>query len=104
MEAAGHEDIRKHVRIYLAVFTALGVLTVVTVLASYLPVSTPLAVVIALIIASVKAFLVAAYFMHLISERMTIYTILIFCSLFLIVMLLIPVFTGSDMVLSDGVS
>ena len=104
MEAAGHEDIRKHVRIYLAVFAALGVLTVVTVLASYLPVSTPLAVVIALIIASVKAFLVAAYFMHLISERMTIYTILIFSALFLIVMLLIPVFAGADMVLSDGVS
>ena len=104
MEAAGHEDIRKHVRIYLAVFAALGVLTVVTVLASYLPVSTPLAVVIALNIASVKAFLVAAYFMHLISERMTIYTILIFSALFLIVMLLIPVFAGADMVLSDGVS
>ena len=104
MEAAGHEDIRKHVRIYLAVFAALGVLTVFTVLASYLTVSMPLAVVIALIIASVKAFLVAAYFMHLMSDRMTIYTILILTALCLIVMLLVPVLTSADMVLSDGVS
>lgn len=104
MEAAGHEDIRKHVRIYLAVFAALGVLTVFTVLASLLTVSMPLAVVIALIIASVKAFLVAAYFMHLMSDRMTIYTILILTALCLIVMLLVPVLTSADMVLSDGVS
>lgn len=104
MEAAGHEDIRKHVRIYLAVFAALGVLTVFTVLASYLTVSMPLAVVIALIIASVKAFLVAACFMHLMSDRTTIYTILILTALCLIVMLLVPVLTSADMVLSDGVS
>ena len=104
MDAAGSEDIRKHVRIYLMVFASLGFLTVVTVTVSYLNVSTALAILIALIIASIKASLVASYFMHLISERKTIYGILIVSAIFLIVMLLIPTITGVDMLLSEPVS
>ena len=104
MEATTPEEIQKHVRIYLTVFAALAFLTVVTVGVSYLHVSTPLAIGIALIIASIKASLVASYFMHLISEKAAIYGILILSALFLIVMLLVPTITGSDMVVSDLVS
>jgi len=102
--AAGAEEIRKHVRVYLVVFAALAVLTVVTVLASYIEVSTPLGIAIALLIATVKASLVAFYFMHLVSEKKAIYGILILTVVFLIVMLLVPLFTDTDRLVSTGVS
>src|SRR6266478_1028171 len=71
-------DFKKHVKRYLFVFYALIVGTVITVAASWLPIeSVALTVAIALFIACVKAFLVAGYFMHLISERKMIYGILI---------------------------
>lgn len=70
------EDVRKHVRVYLIVFSALAVLTVVTVAVSYLELSIVPALILALLIASVKAGLVGAYFMHLISERKVIFTML----------------------------
>jgi caa(3)-type oxidase subunit IV len=70
-------DFQKHVRRYLLVFYLLIVGTVVTVLASRLHIdSVALTVAIALFIACVKGFLVAGYFMHLISERKMIYGIL----------------------------
>lgn len=103
MDTAASADIRKHIRIYLTIFAALAFLTVVTVAVSYLNVSTPVAVLIALVIASIKASLVASYFMHLISERKTIFGILIISAIFLIVMLLIPTISGSDMLLSDPI-
>ena len=62
------DSIKEHIRVYLTVFGALGVLTVVTVAVSYLDVTTIEAVFLALVIASIKASLVAGYFMHLISE------------------------------------
>ncbi len=104
MESAGTDEVLKHVRVYLAVFAALLVLTVVTVLAAYLDVSTPVAVILALIIASFKASLVASCFMHLMSEKMTIYGILILSVIFFIVMLLIPVLSGSEILVSEHVS
>ena len=103
MDAGGAEDIRKHVRVYLIVFAALGVLTVVTVLASYWDVNPTINIAIALLIAAVKASLVASYFMHLISEKKAIYGILILTVVFLIVMLLIPILTNTDRLVSaDG--
>jgi len=90
------EDIRKHVRVYLLVFAALGVLTVVTVAASYLKVSVGLAVLIALLIASVKGSLVACYFMHLISEKKLIYWILGFTVVFLVAMMVLIVGANKD--------
>ena len=104
MDAGSSEDIRKHVRVYLIVFACLAVLTVFTVAVSYLKVSTPVAVVIAMLIASVKASLVASYFMHLVSETKAIYGILILTVVFLIVMLLIPTFSDLDLLVSPGVS
>lgn len=76
----GHEmsvqDVKKHVRGYLIVFFALLCLTVVTVGLSYLHLPVGLAIAAALVVASVKASLVALFFMHLISEKQIIYAIL----------------------------
>jgi len=77
--SSGHaHDVKAEVRRYMIVFGALVVGTIVTVLASYVDFgSNTRNIIVGLIIASVKAFLVAGYFMHLISERIMIYTILI---------------------------
>ena len=72
------QEFQAHVKKYMFVFYALIVGTIVTVLASRLHInSVALTVAIALFIAVVKAFLVAGYFMHLISEKKMIYGILL---------------------------
>lgn len=68
-EAMHVEDVKKHVRVYIAVFGALAVLTVVTVAVAYLDLPIVLALIVALLIATVKGGLVAGYFMHLLSEK-----------------------------------
>ena len=65
------EDVQAHIKLYKKIGVALMVLTVVTVLVSFLPVGVALGVVIALIVATVKGSLVATYFMHLVEERKT---------------------------------
>jgi cytochrome c oxidase subunit 4 len=71
------QEFQSHIKRYLFVFYALIVGTLVTVGASYLPISSvALTVAIALFIASIKGFLVAGYFMHLMSEKKMIYGIL----------------------------
>ena len=92
------ESIQEHIRVYLMVFGALGILTVVTVLASYLEISTSEGIFLALIIASVKASLVAGYFMHLITEKNTIIWILILTVVFFFVMLFLPLVSFTDQV------
>ena len=92
------ESIQEHIRVYLMVFGALGILTVVTVLASYLEISTSEGIFLALIIASVKASLVAGYFMHLITEKNTIIWILILTVVFFFVMLFLPLVSYTDQV------
>lgn len=52
-------------KIYLGVFAALVVLTVVTVQASYLETGPAMHLIVAMVIASIKAGLVAMFFMHL---------------------------------------
>lgn len=89
-------DIDKHVRIYIGVFVALMVLTVVTVAVSYLDLSTPLAVTVALAVAIVKGSLVACYFMHLISERKLIYAVLVLTVVFFAALLALPVVTHEN--------
>jgi cytochrome c oxidase subunit 4 len=88
--------IRRQTKIYVAVFAALMMLTIITVTVSYLHLSTPLTIAIALLIASIKGSLVAAYFMHLISERKAIYSILILTVAFFIVLMFIPSFGNFD--------
>ncbi|HEU4520894.1 MAG TPA: cytochrome C oxidase subunit IV family protein [Thermoanaerobaculia bacterium] len=70
------EAIRKEMRKYLTVFAALAGLTVITVVISRFHLPTWQAVGLALVVASVKAGLVAAVFMHLISEKKLIYAVL----------------------------
>jgi len=91
------EDIKKHVRTYVAIFVALACLTVVTVGVSYLHLTMPIAVTIALLIATIKASLVAAYFMHLISETKLIYYILVVTFLCFVGMIVIIFFTDQGM-------
>jgi cytochrome c oxidase subunit 4 len=98
MSHASAEDIGKHVKVYIMVFAALAVLTVVTVSASYLHLSVPKAIALAMLIASIKGSLVAAYFMHLISERKLLYAILVLCAIFFAALMLLPVVTTHEMV------
>jgi cytochrome c oxidase subunit 4 len=71
------------VRGYIFVFLALIAGTVLTVWASYIHFGSPeINIAVALTIATVKAFLVVAYFMHLISERKMIYLVLGFTAFF----------------------
>lgn len=95
------EEMSKHIKIYIMVFLALAVLTLATVWASYLHVSKPMHIGIALFIAAVKGGLVAAFFMHLISERKSIHGFLIFTVLFFLVLLLLTLFTDVSMLRSD---
>ena len=70
------EEVKKHVRGYLVVFVGLLCLTVVTVAIAYVHLPVHQAVAAALVVASIKASLVALYFMHLIAEKQVIYAIL----------------------------
>jgi cytochrome c oxidase subunit IV len=81
-----HPDhIAHHVRRYLYVFAALIFGTLLTVWASYIHFpSREINIAVALVIASSKAFLVAGFFMHLISEKKMIYGILGFTAFFFV--------------------
>ena len=91
-----HGHIEKHIKVYLTVFGALAVLTLLTVSASYMDVSNTEAIFLALSIATVKASLVAGYFMHLITERQTIIYILCLTFLFFLVCMFLPLITTID--------
>ncbi len=85
--------VREHVRVYVMVFSALAVLTVVTVAISYLHLPTAYAIGIAMVVATVKASLVALYFMHLISEEKVILWLLVLCAAFLVALMFLPLST-----------
>jgi cytochrome c oxidase subunit 4 len=89
-------DIDRHVRVYIIVFVALMVLTIITVAVSYLHLPLAMAVTVALLVATVKGSLVACYFMHLISEKKLIYAVLVLTAVFFAALLALPVFTQSD--------
>jgi cytochrome c oxidase subunit 4 len=89
-------DIDRHVRIYITVFVALMVLTVLTVAVSRFHLAVPVAVTVALLVATVKGSLVACYFMHLISEKKLIYAVLVLTALFFAALLALPIFTHSN--------
>jgi cytochrome c oxidase subunit IV len=89
-------DIDKHVRVYISVFVALMVLTVVTVAVSRFHLPVPMAIAVALLVASVKGALVACYFMHLISEKKLIYAVLALTVAFFIALMVLPVLTVHD--------
>ncbi len=86
------EEIKREVRVYLAVFGGLMVLTAATVFACYgLKLPVHYAITVALIIAAMKGFLVAGFFMHLLTEKKVIYGILALTVLFFVVLLALPV-------------
>jgi cytochrome c oxidase subunit 4 len=89
-------DIDRHVRVYITVFVALMVLTIVTVAISYLDLAVPMAVTVALLVATVKGALVAGYFMHLVSEKKLIYAVLALTVAFFIALMALPVVTHSN--------
>ena len=96
MSGNGTESIQEHIKVYLTVFGALAVLTILTVTASYLDVSSSEAIFLALTIATIKASLVAGYFMHLITEKQTIVWILILTFFFFLVLMFFPLITVTD--------
>ncbi|MEW6512084.1 MAG: cytochrome C oxidase subunit IV family protein [Bacteroidota bacterium] len=91
MEQANTEAIKKHVRAYVVVFVSLMALTIITVAISTLHLEMYWAIAVALIIAGIKASLVAAYFMHLISEKKVIYAALTLTVVLFIALMTLPV-------------
>ena len=91
MDAA---EVKAHVRVYVLVFSALAVLTIVTVAISYIHMPTPSAIAVAMAVALVKAGLVAAFFMHLASERRIIHWVLILCLAFFAFVMFLPLGTN----------
>jgi cytochrome c oxidase subunit IV len=78
MSTSHTHDVSRHVKVYILVFLALLVGTVVTVAMNSVHFENPAVTIgVALFIAALKAFLVAGFFMHLISERKAIYAILL---------------------------
>lgn len=91
--ASGHvsmEEMKKHVKGYWVIFAALLGLTGVTVAISYIHLPHTLAVLLAIFVATIKASLVALYFMHLIDERKVIYWVLAVTFLMFGVLLVVP--------------
>ena len=76
---------------YLFVFGALLALTVVTVLVSYVHLPPGPAIALGLAIATLKASLVAAFFMHLKGERWIIYGVLGLTAFFALILFLLPI-------------
>ena len=89
-------DIDRHVKVYITVFVALMVLTIITVAISRFHLPVAIAVTIALLVATIKGSLVACYFMHLISEKKLIIAVLALTAVFFVVLLTLPVVTVHD--------
>ena len=88
-ESHSSEEIKKHVRTYLVVFGSLAVLTIVTVAVGYMELPILPALTVALAIATLKSGLVAAHFMHLITEQKMILHLLILTFVFLGIMFIL---------------
>jgi cytochrome c oxidase subunit 4 len=99
MDATSHskDHFAHHVRRYLLVFYALLFGTLITVGASYIPFGhRAVNIGVALAIACAKAFLVAGYFMHLVSERKMIYGILAFTAFFFVGLMFLVLWSFAD--------
>ena len=91
-------DIQKEIRRYLLIGLALMVGTVLTVLVNYLHFdSMALTIGLALVIATTKAGLVAGFFMHLISEKKLIYSVLVATVFFLAGLMYLVVWSRGQM-------
>src|SRR2546429_4639600 len=92
------QHIARYVKVYITVFIALLVGTLLTVMMySFHFNSVAVTVAIALFIATVKASLVAGFFMHLISEKKAIYAILLATVFFFAGMMYLTVWSRGEM-------
>ena len=91
-----HVEMQHHIKVYINVFIALAILTLVTVAVSYLDVSFIEAFFIALTVATIKGSLVLSYFMHLLTERQAVIWILITTFISLMILLFIPLISVTD--------
>jgi len=97
-DTAHAHDISKHIKVYVGVFVALLVGTVLTVSMYYCHFdSVAVTITIALFIATVKASLVAGFFMHLISEKKAVYAILVATVFFFVGMMFLTVWARGQM-------
>src|SRR3954462_5085894 len=95
------EEIRKHVNRYLLIGLALMIGTGLTVWAAFIDFGKVLPggesvnwnVIVALIIACAKGFLVAGFFMHLISEKKMIYSVLAFTVFFFAALMFLTIWS-----------
>ena len=93
-----YHDNAAHVRTYLIIFGALLVGTVLTVAMYYVDFSSmALTVAVALFIASIKAFLVAGYFMHLLSEKKLVYGVLVISAIFFVALMGLTLWGSRDL-------
>lgn len=93
------EEMKRHVRGYIVVFVALALLTIVTVAVSYIHFENhAYNVLLAMVIACIKGTLVAAFFMHLISEKQVIFWLLFLCAVFFVALMFLPLATESGIV------
>ena len=94
-----HADIDRRVRVFMAVFALLLLLTGLTVAAwKWGPEAPGPTIAVALTIAMVKASLVALFFMHLSAEKKTIYWVLGVSVVFFFVLLLTPILGFFDVI------
>ena len=84
------ETAKKHAQIYISVFIALAVLTILTVYVAHLHLPIAIAVFVALLIATTKGSLVAAFFMHLTHEKKLILGALVLVIFFFLILLFSP--------------
>ena len=90
--------------VYFKILLILFLLTLLTVGASYVDFGTvALGIAVGLLIASVKAFLVAGNFMHLLNEVKSIYWILILSAIFFIPLFFIPLLWDNNLVKENEV-
>ena len=82
------QDVKRHVRQHVMIAVGLAVGTLLTIWTSQTNFgNSVLNVAITLALACVQAFMVAAFFMHLLSEKKIIYSFLIFTAVFFVVLM-----------------
>src|SRR5262245_46655467 len=97
-DAHSHAEIKKHNKVYLIIFVALLVGTIITVLLNAVHFdSFTLTVSIALFVATIKASLVAGFFMHLVSEKKAIYAMLAATAFFFVAMMYLIIWSRGQL-------
>jgi len=97
-QTAHAHDISKHIKVYVGVFLALLLGTILTVSMYYIHFERmAVTITIALFIATIKASLVAGFFMHLVSERKAVYAILLATVFFFAAMMYLTVWARGEM-------